>query len=85
MKNIQALDFGTETLESLSESLKMPEIKSKCSKDFDLEIKDLISDPIKFKTEVGQSEEYEEKILLAKIKLKNKIKEINKKDNENRI
>ena len=65
--------------------MEILEIKSKCLKDFDLEIEDLIIDPTEFKTEVGQLEEYEEKILLAKIKLKNKIKEINKKDNENRI
>ena len=80
IKKVQALDFETESPEFVSELLEILEIKSKSLKDFDLEIEDLISDWTKFKLEIAQSEEYEEKIFLAKIKLKNKIKEI-KKDN----
>ena len=43
------------------------EIKSKCLKDFDLKIEDLITDPIKFKTEVGQLEECEKKYFYLKL------------------
>ena len=51
------MDVEAESPESLSELLEILEIKSKCLKDFYLGIEDLITDPTKFKTEVGQSEE----------------------------
>ena len=61
IKKFQALDYENETLESLSELLEILEIKSKCLKDFDLKIEDLITHSTKFKMEVGQSDEYEKK------------------------
>nr|XP_042912400.1 uncharacterized protein LOC107446176 [Parasteatoda tepidariorum] len=70
-----------ETDTSLAELLELLETKEQILKKHDSDIEDLITDPEKFKAEVKVSEENEEKILSTKIKLKSKIKEINKEIN----
>ncbi|XP_042900642.1 uncharacterized protein [Parasteatoda tepidariorum] len=75
------LEEQAETDTPLEELLELLETKEQILKKHDSDIEDLITDPEKFKTEIKVSEEYDEKIISTKIKLKSKIKEMNKEIN----
>ncbi|GBL92837.1 hypothetical protein AVEN_51225-1, partial [Araneus ventricosus] len=79
VKRVQALGEETEDLNSLSELLELIETKEEILKKYDSEVEDLITDPEKFKVELKGSEEYDDKILSAKIKLKSKLKTFTEK------
>ncbi|GBM03663.1 hypothetical protein AVEN_134897-1 [Araneus ventricosus] len=79
VQRVQALGEETEDLNSLSELLELIETKEEILKKYDSEVEDLITDPEKFKVELKGSEEYDDKILSAKIKLKSKLKTFTEK------
>ncbi|GBO35231.1 hypothetical protein AVEN_229235-1 [Araneus ventricosus] len=74
VKRVQALGEETEDLNTLSELLELIKTKEEILKKYDSEVEDLITDPEKFKIELKGSEEYDDKILSAKIKLKSNLK-----------
>lgn len=77
VKRCQSLDDSSEDFDSLSELLEMLKTKEEILKKYDLEIEDLITDPEKFKVELKGSEDYDDRIISAKIKLRNKINMLN--------
>ncbi|XP_055944625.1 uncharacterized protein LOC129975587 [Argiope bruennichi] len=63
-------------LNTLEEILELLGTKEEILKQYNQEVEDLITDPEKFKSELKGSEEYEDKILTVKIKLRGHLKQV---------
>lgn len=71
-----------ESIETLNELLELLITKEEILKKYDSDIEELITEPEKFKAEIKTSEEYMDKIVMAKAKIKNRIKELNRKNDQ---